>query len=637
MLDRRLFLTTGFAGLTALTAHAQQTPAPPSLAVFGRLPELDHVCLSPDASAAAMCVRRGNAQFLVRFDLKTGETVAHPLGDLKVRDLFWAGNEHVALIKSSTLSANAYSIFRNEQMSVNIQDMRSGKSRLLFHGVENVDPIVLGDVHAIRQANGYALTGSAIRRKDEGSLLFYAFDVRSGQARQLDDAPLGTADWVIRPDGEPVARSFFDSARNIWSLAFRSGRFWPAVLTLPVQTEMPRLYGQGSTDDSVIAFLPEDPRGFVEISAGAEIRDLKGGLYSRPLFHPLSQRFNGFAHLDASTRYEFLSPDMADLPKLAAKYLPRYRIDFVSFAENPRKAIVYGESPQDAGSYHFIDFDSGLVIPLGDTRPDLPARYVGEKLPLKYTASDGVEIEAYLTLPPGRAAKALPLIVLPHGGPEARDTLSFEWDVAAYASRGYAVLQPNFRGSAGYGRAFVEKGYGQLGRRMQTDLSDGVRFLVSQGLVDASRVAIVGYSYGGYAALAGAAFDPGIYKCAVSVAGLSDLPAFVSYISSKTFSPNGQSALYWKRFLGDEAGWPAVSPARHAAKISIPVLLVHGKDDTVVPYTQSQMMFSALKSAGKAVELQTLPGEDHWLSREPTRVQTLTSVIAFIEKHNPAY
>jgi dipeptidyl aminopeptidase/acylaminoacyl peptidase len=204
------------------------------------------------------------------------------------------------------------------------------------------------------------------------------------------------------------------------------------------------------------------------------------------------------------------------------------------------------------------------------------------------------------------------------------------------ASRGYAVLQVNFRGSDGLGASFLQAGFGQWGRKMQTDLSDGVRFLASQGTIDPKRVCIVGASYGGYAALAGAALDAGVYRCAVSVAGIGDLARFVTWSKAQ----NGVSAFrYWTRFMGAEnADAPtlaAISPAAHVDRVGIPILLVHGRDDTVVPLEQSQIMADALKKAGKPVDLVIEKGEDHWLSRGETRLQMLEATMAFLEKNNP--
>ncbi|HWU79853.1 MAG TPA: alpha/beta fold hydrolase, partial [Caulobacter sp.] len=209
----------------------------------------------------------------------------------------------------------------------------------------------------------------------------------------------------------------------------------------------------------------------------------------------------------------------------------------------------------------------------------------------------------------------------------------------ALASRGYAVLRPNFRGSDGFGYSFVKAGFGQWGKAMQTDLSDGVRYLAKQGTIDPKRVCIVGGSYGGYAALAGATLDRGVYRCAASIAGLADLKRFVMDRNRLYDGGNNSTARFWLEFMGADGlkdpDLAAISPAKLADKVEIPMLLIHGKDDTVVPYVQSTLMADAMKKAGKPVELVTLPSEDHWLSRGATRLQMLTSVVGFLEKNNP--
>jgi dipeptidyl aminopeptidase/acylaminoacyl peptidase len=214
----------------------------------------------------------------------------------------------------------------------------------------------------------------------------------------------------------------------------------------------------------------------------------------------------------------------------------------------------------------------------------------------------------------------------------------FDWWAQAFASRGYAVFQPNFRGSAGYGTAFRNAGFGQWGRKMQTDISDGVAALAQQGLIDPKRACIVGASYGGYAALAGVTVQNGLYRCAVSVAGVAHPAGMISDAEQATLSDNS-AERYWRAFMGAprhaEAALAPVSPDMLAAHADAPILLIHGQDDTVVPIDQSRGMESALRQAGKPVELVVLPTADHWFLHEDMRLAMVTRSVAFVEKYDP--
>lgn len=271
--------------------------------------------------------------------------------------------------------------------------------------------------------------------------------------------------------------------------------------------------------------------------------------------------------------------------------------------------------------------------------PAIGPKRVGEVRFFWYAAADGMQIPAFLTLPTGREAEGLPLVVMPHGGPASRDEPGFDWWAQALAAEGYAVLQPQFRGSTGFGDAHLKAGYDQWGEKMQTDLSDGVRRLAADGVIDPTRVCVVGASYGGYAALAGATLDRGVYRCAVSVSGVSDLKRFLGW-SRKMNGSDSVAVRFWKRFMGakrlGDASLAQLSPALLADRVEAPVLLIHGKDDTVVPFEQSKFMADALKKAGKPHALVELAGEDHWLSGEETRTAMLRETIGFLQTHNPS-
>jgi dipeptidyl aminopeptidase/acylaminoacyl peptidase len=310
------------------------------------------------------------------------------------------------------------------------------------------------------------------------------------------------------------------------------------------------------------------------------------------------------------------------------------RVAIASRSADGMRVIATVDSPSRPPVHYLVDFAKGGADIVGESYPQLAQAALGDVSVFEYKARDDYPLVAYLTLPPGREAQKLPLVVLPHGGPESRDDHAFDWLAQFLATRGYAVVQPQFRGSTGFGEAHRLAGYRQWGKRMQDDVSDAVAALVGKGIADAGKTCIVGWSYGGYSALAGAAFTPELYACAASIAGVSDLPTMVGQERADG-GDESNAVNYWKDHIGsqyDEAVI-AASPARAAGNVRAPVLLLHGKSDTVVPVIQSRLMDQALRKAGKTVTLVEIDGEDHYMSMSETRVRMLRELEAFLAKY----
>jgi dipeptidyl aminopeptidase/acylaminoacyl peptidase len=322
------------------------------------------------------------------------------------------------------------------------------------------------------------------------------------------------------------------------------------------------------------------------------------------------------------------------------KAFPGLQVHLQSYTPGLQRMIVETEGDGDSGTYWLVDIATGNAMPLGYAYPTVKSADVGATSIVKYQAADGLAMEGILTLPPGREPKSLPLVVMPHGGPmDVRDDLGFDWWAQAFASRGYAVFQPNYRGSGGAGAEFRHAGFGQWGKKMLSDIADGVAEITKQHIVEPKRVCIVGASYGGYAALAGVTLQQGLYRCAVSVSGPANLLSFGGWQSSY-YGYNNDTTRYWRKLTGEDTGGEsalrAISPALLADKADAPILLIHGKDDTRVPIEQSEQMAAALKRAGKIYEFVVLPHEDHFLSREATRLAMLTAAVNFVQKYDPA-
>ncbi|WP_375397830.1 alpha/beta hydrolase family protein [uncultured Sphingomonas sp.] len=343
-------------------------------------------------------------------------------------------------------------------------------------------------------------------------------------------------------------------------------------------------------------------------------------------------------YTDDRDRIEWFDPKMKAVQAGLDKTFGAGRQAFVvSRSRDRSRMIVWAGSATDPGAYYLYEAKTGALSRLSKVADKVdraglsPTRYV------HYKARDGLDIPAYLTLPVGREAKGLPLIVMPHGGPfTVRDKLEYDAEVQLLANRGYAVLQPNYRGSGGYGSAFDAKGEGQWGRAMQDDLDDGMDWAVAQGYADAKRVCLVGGSYGGYAAMWGATRNPERYRCAVSFAGVSDLKSQLDY-SADFFLSKKSRRKFGAKVQGDKSfDLATVSPLANVSKLKVPVLLVHGDKDSTVPLKQTVQYDKALTAAGKPHETHIYPGEGHGFSKSANEKDYMDRLEAFLTKYNPA-
>ena len=347
-------------------------------------------------------------------------------------------------------------------------------------------------------------------------------------------------------------------------------------------------------------------------------------------------RITGYCITDDRDRCSYFEPHRDHLQKLLEASFPGRTVRIVSSDVAQNAYIIQTDSPREPLTYYFLDKATMHASVIGTAYPGLPSDALGEMRPYEYKARDGLDIHAYLTLPPGSTGRNLPLVVMPHGGPAERDRIAFAWMTQFLANRGYAVFQPNFRGSSGYGRDFREAGNREWGLKVQDDITDGVQKLIADGIANPGRICIVGASFGGYAALAGAAFTPDLYACAVSIAGVSDLDRMLE----KEVRDHGQSSpdvAIWQARIGDRiddgSRIAAVSPALHADRIKASVLLLHATDDTIVPIEQSEIMRDALVKAGKNVQFIAIDGDDHQLDLAAARIRILSEIERFLDTH----
>ncbi len=328
----------------------------------------------------------------------------------------------------------------------------------------------------------------------------------------------------------------------------------------------------------------------------------------------------------------WIDPELASLQANFDKSVGSRRARIVSFSRDRKRMLVLVDMPESPGALYFFDTDVGTLQRIAMMNDHLGSRALSAVRMATYKARDGLEIEAVVTTPKGKEGRKLPVIIMPHGGPWGHDTLDYDYWAQFLASKGYLVIQPNFRGSTGYGETFERRGEGQLGLAMQDDLNDALDWAVKQGLADGKRACIMGGSYGGYAAMWGAARDPDLWRCSISIAGVASLRREVNDMGDHALNANSNRDA-WQRMTPD---FPAVSPINAVDRIKAPMLLIHGKKDATVDINQSNAMAAKMRAAGKTVELVQIPLADHYFTRAPDRLTLLTSIETFLAKYNPA-
>ena len=477
----------------------------------------------------------------------------------------------------------------------------------------------------------------ADRKLSDWARVLFDVDTRTGQGRLLAAGSDLTGEWVVDAAGEPLARGDWNGEEKRYTvLAFRD-RTWRVVHEQTGQGEL-SLAGALADGTALVAFgrrgADRSKAWRIPLDGGPVtllLEDAQGDV-EHAVYDPATGAVVGIWSAGMQPKAHWLDPDWARRMRTLAQAFPGRDVAIVDRSADGQRAVLRIESPSSPTVWQLLDLDRSRADIVGETYPALAHARLGDPRAIEYPARDGTRIPAYLTLPPGPEQKNLPLVVMPHGGPHLRDERGFDFLVQFLATRGYAVLQPQFRGSTGFGAGFARAGYRQWGATMQDDVTDGVRHLIADGTADPKRVCIVGASYGGYAALAGAAFTPELYACAASIGGVADLPKMVEeLVLGQGLGGAAASIAALGLPVGDELA--ARSPARSAAKVRAPVLLLHGIDDSVVPIAQSERMSRALRKAGKPVTFVKLAGEDHWLSRTDTRLQVLVELEKFLGQY----
>jgi dipeptidyl aminopeptidase/acylaminoacyl peptidase len=625
-------------------------------------PELLDIDLSPSGRKIAAIVRANNGADkddeddvygLVTFDvglemprkvigLNFGDTVATPVW------VSWAAEDRLLVAVVTELRTTQTRIIWPS-------------ARIIAYDADGSNPVVLFDV--LRGSTNLArITDTLPDDPDHvlmpgrkgGDLDLWRVNIRTGDAERVALGAEGTFAWFTDSGGVPMIR--LDSNRSgsvisVYAPPEEGEGRWRRVARVREEDQL-EFQPLAAAEEPGAFYTSARPDG--EDRAGIYVYDATTNTFLRQvaadprvdvggvLTEARTGAFAGYFYVDDRVEYRFEDDLVQRHFDAVREYLgPDANVRIFDRSDDGRRWIVDTRGPREPGALYLYDLDATHLDVLFAVSREIPRDSYAPMQVVRYTARDGREITGYLSVPPDRAPENLPLVLMPHGGPEARDMITFDIWAQYIASRGYAVFQPNFRGSSGYGRSFADAGRRQWGAAMQDDLTDGVSHLAAQGLIDPDRVCIFGASYGGYAALAGAALTPDLYKCAISMSGVSGLRDFLRHIDhADAFDDDDYE--YWKTHIGDPSTeeererMRLHSPQDLAANIRIPVLLLHGEEDWLVPPKQSKDMAEALEDAGVPHRLIEIEGVGHsnWPAEEEAKA--LDEIAAFLAEHLPA-
>ena len=599
--------------------------APHSVDELFRLNVVRDAALSPDGTRVAL---------ICRVDDKTGDMLYvmdtdHPNSPGSVHKISLGASEHLRAVwvkwATETRLMVGMLITRGLVTSARVEaiDADGSHPTVLFSGSKILrESLDLSEIAGRLPDDPIHIIMPA--RTDRANDLFNV-DVMTGQAIQIAKGRESTVGWIVK-NGEPVLRYDLNvtaTAVSVYGHARQAKEEW-TLLTKYSREELQKVdwFYAGAApglDEIYIRSRPPgaDTTGIYSYNINSKTTgDVVAQVPGFDVIGPIDIDgiLAGVAYIGDTLTYLLKDPVLQKHIDGVNKYFKRQaNVVIVGIDHAKKHLLLHVGGPRDPGDYYLYDTSQAHLELLMSGRPWLEPDRLASTEVRNITVRDGTQVTAYLTSL-GSSSNKRPLVVMPHGGPELRYSIEFDPIVQSFAAQGWQVLQVNFRGSDGYGAKFAEAGHGQWSRMMQDDVTDAVGDLVKAGLVPPDRIVIYGASYGGYAALAGAATTPDLYRAAVSVAGVSDLSAFLRY---ERYRDDGDALLYehWVKLIGnpktDDAALRAASPSQRSNDIHIPILLMHGSADTVVPLEQSRIMKASLERAHKNVRLKIFEGEGH--------------------------
>ena len=589
---------------------------------FFRKPDKIALQLSPDGRFLAWLEPWERRLNLTVQDLSDGST--RRVTSARERDLggyAWVSHDRLVYVQDTGGDENyrLYAVGSDGGNPIDLTPFENVKCDI-------VDDLEQDDDHILFQMN----------RRDPQIFDVYRLNVHDGSMSLVGENPGNIQSWFTDHDGKVRLAMTTDGVNTSLLTRETEADEWRAVATYDFKEyARPQLFTFDNRAIYVASNLGRDTLAIAEydLSTGRE----GALLFEHPdvdvenlLFSRARRCLTGVAFEIDKPAYHFFDTVRAELQTFIDNELPDRQNILVSHSRDELHYVVRSGSDRTLGEYYLLDAAARKLSRLFEISPWLNEEEMAPTRSIQYSARDGLTIRGYLTTPSGRESTALPLIVHPHGGPWARDRWGFDPECQFLANRGYAVLQVNFRSSAGFGRRFLEAGFGQWGLSMQDDITDGVRWAIDEGIADPARVAIYGGSYGGYATLAGLTKTPELYACGISYVGVSNLFTWIESIPP-----------YWKPYLEmiyqmvghperDREQFEATSPFFNAARIVAPLFVAQGANDPRVPKQESDQIVQALRGRGVDVTYMVQENEGHGFQNEENRFKFYRAMESFL-------
>jgi dipeptidyl aminopeptidase/acylaminoacyl peptidase len=617
-----------------LAAHAVGDPAPE--VVFGRIPAVIDAEISPDGQHVAIL---GGAATQRIVSIATVDKPGMPwlaLGDLIGVGLVWADNEHVLApvrVWKRLAPREAYEFERTLSVDLQARTVAS----LLEHDQASVYMLRQSILQITKSPPRALVLG--LRLTDRAELDTFSIDPANGKGQLVQSARGDGFYFGADAKGDLRVQAYFLGQERRYAVVYRPSLQAPWTRVWEGEYGASGFYDYAAGENAI--YVIENDR-FVRLKLDTGAKEIVGPNleHASPwtIWDAPNNRLAGLETGAEKLVANWLDPELGAVHASLEKAFPGKEVDFANWSEDRKRFVVRVGAADVPATWYLFDRTRRELSPLGEEYPELKGRAPASTRWIAYKARDGLDMGAYLTLPPGASSIArLPLVVLPHDWTNAgRDLPDFDYLSQYIAARGYAVLRPQYRGSRIFGQSFVEAGFGEWAGKIQTDLLDGVAAAAATGTVDPNRTCIVGLGFGGYEALAGAAFHSESYRCAAAINAFSSLGLLMSegYRRGGTDSPY---MLAFRRAIGelDRAHLDAASPSKHAASIAVPVLLMHGDEDPFASMTHATLMADSLNAAGKPYELIVLHGENHYMDHAQTRTEMLTRLGDFLAKNLP--